>query len=1669
MKLDDLYTKLDQYAKTQGTLSFQDIAGESFSFSIIHSECLDREEIILRVEEGPSIIDEHVIIKGRTSWPGLDYVDVEIMFSIEDDDIAARLRCYLPSNIGLKIPCMDLISLKDLTFVFNAISLSTLLKWSIPSVSKSLEGVFYIKPEQGNAIPIPIKIGITESDDWLFEGNFEHIDFPGINCLLTLLGDKNSQINDIRLPEGLNTLTKVGFNNFAIGFNVKEKNVTFIRIEIGSLNSNDKDLKTWEITQDTFSFDDYKIYLEVYNPLHPTLRSINGGISAKLSIGNVFIDIYATHPKTGGWNFGGISETGQKISFSSLSSEIIKAIDPNLALPPGFPEIYFEDLAFNINTNTNELSLKCDANVASTVKIRDKDCALSLGIDTNYSPEKEDKNLTGKLDGKLSIGEVDFLAELNLGDPKLSLSLEEGDTLNFKEVGEFFLGEGLFNALPEDLTNNLAGVEIDRFNSSIDFENKGIALDISTTLKNVTLGTDDFYIEKANLTLKLDVSTNKKYCLIDVSGAGNIGSAIIFEECKFTFEYDQWNGHTDWELGGVFDAEILGHDLKIEARFQDKDDVKTLALHAIDPFPAIVFPGVGSFELDDFTLMVEKKEGKKAAWGLSTTFQLYTDAGIFDLRSGTVALINEADKSGLKLSAGGIDMKFPEFEHLPWFTMDKPLLELIFDKKKKSGSWSCDGETGFMAHNVPDMLTRVFQFEKVVTKCTINDKKAEFSIILKDGLIQIPAPMDMGDFGHAYIGIDEIKIDLMNGGSLTAKLKFGLPKGLNAIFQPNPKAEDKLEIFRVYDPDLKENKEEGLLGLNLVINKDGLKCELDQSPFKFYEFTEDKSGKKVLDFDLKEFGHFSLDVPVFSLEADGSFKASGGFDIKKDIQFPLTPLKFLLEQIKLGEVAEILPNGIPIKGIKFYSEEEGFECGAFFDLFMLDGDRVPLPSWLREGFDTVDDIMNHLPKELLKYGNIEIPKHLHFNIDFSANGSLNFQLSVKDPASEDEAVPLKFLLPLFPNLIGIELYSISLGELFGGALLRFDVDVEIDTFDLPSLLASLLISYDDLPKEIKAKLPDPRCFQNTFRAKNLLVVIIYQAGIPIPIPLFYDELGVIYKGLNGIELESSFSFPKPQIDIKDFTYLFGELKEFFKEVDKRINIEKLEEEITFGNFTIGPNYMRFPKYISTEEDDLKVGKLLGTKEGFTISPAKLIGAVLNAIKFQSINDLIQLVEVDRRVGEIDLNIFDILKIHYEYAFTTPYEFIDYAYQELSSFTQTQAEEFIKILPPQKTGLPEKIEGEYQYRTIPVTDKTQGLVIFLKGNLNIADALLFDTGFGLVATGEGFGMGMNFDGNFQVKDSDIFNIHMKGILGIKKDGKFLLEGESQLKIVRQNILYGYFRFSNEGFKIEAKAGDGPIRVEGLLEGEFANDIFRLEGKVSLVLFSLSAEGEAKFLFTEDEKLIYLYGNIEIGNFIKLEATFKTFADLQQAGMYLSMYGKLSELLELKLEGAAYLSETSLQAKGEAWMKVLNQEVIAAKFEYLNNVLTFNGHLDLFPGNKLMTIEGNVAGFISNDNFELAGDSKLILVNCKFAGAKVLITDEIFMFSSQLFNLKSLLYIESSNSGFKLYGTMSPIKFGSILQITCAENAIPISEYDLGGPSIYISTPPLSPGFCLKRQN
>lgn len=1320
--------------------------------------------------------------------------------------------------------------------------------------------------------------------------------------------------------------------------------------------------------------------------------------------------------------------------------KVIEAIG-NIQLPTDLTDLSFSELAFAIHTGTGAFTLKSEGGASIPLVLGKGSCELGLCADLKY----DTKTLTGKLGGSLSLADVKFDASMDIGKGDLELALKDGDTLKFRPVAEALFGDNVMNGLPADLVRLLDSLAVKEFKSGVNLAGEGLHLKFGSSATNLSIGSG-LLIEAAELKIELKAGGKETLFTINVSGKGAIGEVIQFKDgCKFFFSYTEKDGKTDWELSGDFKAVILTHELEVAAKYQDHHGNRVMALDLKHPFPAIAIKDVGSFEFTEFKLLAEKAEGKDATWDVFAAFDLKTDTKLLDVKNGKVALKGDT-KRALILSADSIELLFPAVpaDTLPTFTMDKATLELSCDK---AGNLALSGSSDFEIKNVPDVLKHVFSVTKGKTEWSVSQEKADFAINLDNAMIRIPAPNQLGDF---CLGLGKMTVDL-KAGSLAATLQAGLPKNINDLFRLEAGA-SSLEIFRVYDPDKPVAKDLQKLELEISV-KDGFSLNLKSSPFKFFEVTEDKEKKRdVVELKLGDCGELTFILPKFSLGSDGALKASGGFEVKKELSIPMAPLKALLKWAGLEVVAGALTNSIPLKGVKFYDTvNDEFQLESLATLFTSEGASDLLRNAFKDVNKTANQLAKGLPRDLLSYGNIEIPQYLDFDIEITADGGCTGKISVKPPkksgsesstaASSEKPTPIRLLIPSFPQLMGIELYSLSFGEMFGGSVLRVDLDVKIDTFDLVGIAAGLLLPY--LPGDLTCMLADPHECRNSVCIENLLLLVVYEAAVPIFVPVFYDKLGYSFRGLEGLELESSFAFPKPVLTLDTIGALLTECGNLFQ--GKDIDIANLKKTKLL-EFTVGPNYIRLPKYISTEEKDTCKGKLIGTEKGFFIEPVVLVGGVLNAIKKASVNELIRTVELERRVGGLDLTLFKAIHAHFEYALTTPKEFADAAQKLPNLRTNEKRMAWFKGLTP----------------TIGTKGDPEGVVLALDGGFSVAEVVKFSSGMGLVVSKDGLNIAMELDG----KIGDNSSLHLAGSFDYSAaDESFLLTGDSSMQLCGVNLFKGAFLLGEKRFCIAAKAGGGQISAEGALAGVITDNEFHLKGATDIQLLGFVAKGDTEIHFLRDAKepgnnisLLQLAGKVDFANIASFSITLCAGQQGGAGALAMSMDGTISTLFVFALTGKAEIG-AQIKAQASGYLKHLGKDLVSAEVTLDNGVLNFDGMLDLWPGSQLLTLNGRVTGTLSGEQFALAGACTLKVCTVVFAEARAAITHERSLFYAKLFDLEACLYLDRDY----IHGTMAPLSVGTLLKIRknrpCSAG-IPI---DLGGPSFMIATDPNNPLF------
>ena len=111
----------------------------------------------------------------------------------------------------------------------------------------------------------------------------------------------------------------------------------------------------------------------------------------------------------------------------------------------------------------------------------------------------------------------------------------------------------------------------------------------------------------------------------------------------------------------------------------------------------------------------------------------------------------------------------------------------------------------------------------------------------------------------------------------------------------------------------------------------------------------------------------------------------------------------------------------------------------------------------------------------------------------------------------------------------------------------------------------------------------------------------------VAVPLFFDDLAVEYRGVEGIELGTHLRLPQPQLDLQGALQAFGKLREFFTSPDAQLDEHLAASAGLDLQLTAGPCFLDLPAYLG--------GQVLGSRtDTTTISAFSNLAHLLNGMK-----------------------------------------------------------------------------------------------------------------------------------------------------------------------------------------------------------------------------------------------------------------------------------------------------------------------------------------------------------------------------------------------------------------------------------------------------------------------
>ncbi|MCB9232932.1 MAG: hypothetical protein H6581_14810 [Bacteroidia bacterium] len=788
--------------------------------------------------------------------------------------------------------------------------------------------------------------------------------------------------------------------------------------------------------------------------------------------------------------------------------------------------------------------------------------------------------------------------------------------------------------------------------------------------------------------------------------------------------------------------------------------------------------------------------------------------------------------------------------------------------------------------------------------------------------INLPLP----DLGPSYFLLEKISIQIQKEIRVKATLGIGLPSHLNDLLFSGPGLEAFKGIVKTYDENDKANPANLTRG-SITIGTDGIGGSLDDLPFDLsrlaslsaqyqarlqkglYQETRDNRQYYCIDLDelldhkdeagniqSPAYGKINLEIPTLKIDLkSGSFKASAGFEIDQErgISIPLKPFKSLayliIDKIRAGArpgskglgkeaLEKVIPDAIPVRSIEFVKTVDGKSTFVTRELEKFMQTLHPgfrLPREVEWAFDRADDLVNRLPTGFLDYLAIRLPRDLHFDLDITPDGGVNFNLEARQEPLQWISFAPSPVLPL--QFIGMRLSQFGFGTLLGGTLLRTDVSVEWDVYDLPALAASLFT-----PEALRSQLPNnPRDFTRNGKVEKMLTVIFYEAGIPIPIPLFYDNIGMKYVGLEGMVAEFKVGLPMPGINFGNGLKLLGEVQSFFTQKDRSLQLSQYpmagdprgekSRSLLALRYNVGPMYVQFPKFLAQERRLDSEGApvydqpvTLGLRDTLTFDAQDLAFLLVNSLKATILNRevglpyapdytgaakpplnyLIEYLPPALRIGTKQMRILNILEMDAAWAFTTPGEFQEVVYPRLLEAytrefpgrqpTASPANELMELFAARDEGA-------------EINRQETGLVQFFRGGVNLANGLLLEAAIGVMISGtSGFRTGLSFRGAV----NSLVDLRLLGFLKIDPRSQqevLRVYGKSSLKVFNRSVLDGLFDLSIRkpasdsyfrlGGRIDLFPEGFPLQVRGQIAGELSKQRFLIEGAVGFALGAL----------------------------------------------------------------------------------------------------------------------------------------------------------------------------------------------------------------------------------------
>lgn len=805
---------------------------------------------------------------------------------------------------------------------------------------------------------------------------------------------------------------------------------------------------------------------------------------------------------------------------------------------------------------------------------------------------------------------------------------------------------------------------------------------------------------------------------LSLQGQGPVPAAegLALEAFNLLFSY-QTGG--SWQLSGGVRAELFDTTLDLQAGYETTQGIQRIKFRAMaSPEKTLIdLDGVGSYSFAQFDLLLDRRGvegGKKKTYfdlrlastlEVDTLFKLGGYLGISSTAEGKKALVFKPNPGST-----AFDLDFPTGEGLGF---RGELFEVGLVKESASAGWSFTGTTFLGFTGISGGLAQVLP-SKVQAMLVAGKNEARLSALNVSSPIDVALPKANGkDLGKVVFQLTELGIAIKPQLGLVLEAGLGLPAELNTYLGA--------QLFRVYQP----GNPLTLARTRFTISGTGVAMQFLSSPFTGANTTV-VNNEAWFDVDFGQYGAVSFKMPTFVYDGVSQyFEAGGGLKVTRPLALPLAPLKLFLEACGGKEMADLFPDKLPIEGLDLVDKNNDLKVDELVTFLKKAGG---VPNEVVTALKQTGKVLNRFPDGFKQYLKLEVPEQLEFKFGFSPAGRISLgMLAPKKPVRVLFPSVVQSYVPM-PGLTGIEVRKFSVGTLLSGSLFYGEVDALIDQFDLPSLAVSLM-----LPRDESFPLPTSNQLQRRIILDDVFCIIPVSQGLPVPLPVFYDELGFEYLGIEGLGLQAHVGFPKPRLDGAAAVAIFQAFSAFFNDRKVLLDPNTPPGGVELA-FNFHDEFLQSPEYLG--------GGLLGTKgKNVKVGSWKYIAALMNFGKTFSINDCIGSIPIENRVGSAEYR-FAFMKFDADWLLTTPAEFRKGAFKQLK-LSESDRDDFMTVLPSVASTPTQGQQGN-----------EEGLVAFVRGEADL-EFIRMEAAFGLAASGAmGFNTGFKIGGTFGVSELEL---------------------------------------------------------------------------------------------------------------------------------------------------------------------------------------------------------------------------------------------------------------------------------------------------------------------------